>query len=582
MSETPSAIDLTGMNAPDAIHAVKRFFDTAQEHANSPEVNIDDNERTPDGFIELGWEHIQAQRTLHLDFQHSIRDLPRTELERRATGIFNEINTSRQVPVDIANVNEQFLRRIIEPKWLELSDEEAMTLPEELKDQCDYLREVDAKLAILSQDEALRTEASAEWQERSQDIRAAVHWQKCEQKAAEASGQIADLYARRAAHGIRLVRTDELRIDKLRQRVAEFEQQKIVGADPSRFDKIGAQLDRLRFRDNRRQFEKGLLLTEQMQTQIDKVLPSLIAGSPVLFVGETGGAKTALAEFIGREYIGREPELVSFSDELNNYQLMGKDGLRLGETDFMPGPVVRAMEDGRPLILDEINAAPSGLLKRLNKIMQLRPGDHFTVQEDSGRQVTIQPGFCIMATANEKSKRYKGVDILSAELKNRFGANQYRIAYPDADTVTGQLPKDNLALANAVLTDRMGEIVVDMPEGQLEAFVKAAHLSQKLFSGNYDQTSRLYAPQDRLVDGGGDQPGLDDTVIAPRTMCDILTKYRENGGQLQLVTILNDWLNGVESKNDRQVMAVILGAQIFTDEHGVRRTLLGNEAKSDA
>ena len=70
-----------------------------------------------------------------------------------------------------------------------------------------------------------------------------------------------------------------------------------------------------------------------------------------------------------------------------------------------------------------------------------------SVQEDSGRIVEVHPGFCIIATANEKSKRYKGVDDLSVEFQNRFGANINRVRYPDHDKSYGEYPRENAQLA---------------------------------------------------------------------------------------------------------------------------------------
>ena len=237
------------------------------------------------------------------------------------------------------------------------------------------------------------------------------------------------------------------------------------------------------------------------------------------------------------------------------------------------------MERGAPLILDEINAGTPELLKRFNIIMQLRPGDHFTIQEDSGKQVVVQQGFCVIATANEKSARYKGVDVMSAEFKNRFGVNVRRVSYPDSDIVFGQLPTDNIALAEAALADDIGELTVDLPGEQLEAFVKVAHASQKIFTGNYGegraaQDIRGFIPQDRLADN---KPGLDDTVLSPRMMVAILEQVRDGTGRVDLTDILSNWVKGIEKPNDRAVMTQLLGNHTFIDSNRNRKTLLGDE-----
>ena len=97
---------------------------------------------------------------------------------------------------------------------------------------------------------------------------------------------------------------------------------------------------------------------------------------------------------------------------------------------------------------------PSEFLKRLNRILQLGPGDRFGVQEDAGREVTIAQGFAILATANEQTPhRYRGLDRLSAELVNRFGANGYRVHYPDAENAYEDFPRENVLLALAAVVD---------------------------------------------------------------------------------------------------------------------------------
>lgn len=313
-------------------------------------------------------------------------------------------------------------------------------------------------------------------------------------------------------------------------------------------------------REKRQQYEAGIVLTEQMQTVINDILPSIINGRPALFVGETGGAKTALAEFISRFYFQKEPEFISGYGDVNSYQLMGKTGLVKGETAFESGPIIRAMEEGKLLILDEMNAMPADFLKRINKVLQLRPGDTFTIQEDSGREVKIQPGFAIIATANEKSRRYKGVEDLSTELLNRFGANVKRIHYPDNDVVYGGMPLENLIIARASVTDRRGQLSPFINLEELENFVKACHISQQVFTGNYGEGFKDLLSPEHIADK---RPGLEEQVLAPRTMTGILEKLVSFHGNKNLNDLLIDYIDGIKSQNDKSQMITILSGQGF-------------------
>src|SRR5690606_13354584 len=76
-------------------------------------------------------------------------------------------------------------------------------------------------------------------------------------------------------------------------------------------DGVLEALGALRLREAREQLRHGLLLTDQMRRIIAEALPAVLRGEPVLLVGETGGAKTALAEYLSRRGAGLEPELVS-------------------------------------------------------------------------------------------------------------------------------------------------------------------------------------------------------------------------------------------------------------------------------
>lgn len=574
-----SQVNLQGQNAVNILAGTRKFFNEAQEQSLEA-VKLDQGERTVDGFIELGWEHVQLQRALHQDFQHDIAHWDRLKLEDTVEPLINEINEGRSsqeaAPIKISEVSESILRRMAEPHWLkEIEPEdyetESARYPEHIKVNLDELRTVDAKLRVLSEDPDLRQKAERQNQETTQAIKAATAWIKTDTKIDDCARKISELYQVAAASGRPLTKADKKYIERLETTQEELRTHR--GEEITSKEMIEPtvkQVERLERRKRRREFERGLVVTDGMKRIITEVLPSLARGNPTLFVGETGGAKTALAEFLSREYMGKEPELVSGYSDVNGYQLMGKTGLNSKEgatvSEFIAGPVVRAMEAGLPLILDEINAMPSEFLKRLNKILQLRPGDRMTIQEDSGREVIVKPGFCIVATMNEKSKRHKGVDDLSAELLNRFAANTYRIRYPDHDTANGQVPRENLMIAVAALTDEVGEFAIELPPNQLENFVKAAHITQKLYSGEYGAAEANYLSSDKRADGG---PGLDDAVLAPRTMVAVLDKVRTSYGSLPLDTVLKSWLDGVKNRGDREVIGKILRTNLLIDQPSV-------------
>ena len=579
-AESPEALEPIKMPNALRTRSAKEYLTSTYEIKNNNEALIDD-EYTVDDALELVWEHNQLKRDLHLDYEQILRKLNRTDIENLAAPRLEKINSllsgKGEETVNLDDIPDKLLHRLAEPDWLNTTDDEIEKQPDYIAEMAYELKNIDQKLIQVSQNEELRLATKEAYDKKFELTRVAVDLKRNDRKRDEFAKKISEVYERAQKSNRELNAVDKKRIVQLEAQIENLTEPESL-ADLSKDDlpKLLEELQRLNRRDNKIELDRGLLLTEDMQDHIDKTLPSLIAGRPVLFVGDTGGAKTALAKNISREFMSKEPELVSFHGEINVYQLIGKEGLDNGNTAFRPGPVVRAMENGTPLILDEINAAPAEFLKRLNEILQLRPNDIFTVQEDSGERVKVKSGFCIIATANEKSARYKGVDVMSAELKNRFGANVRRVKYPDNEVTFGELPPDNMALSEAALADKRGEILIDLPPGQLEAFAKACHASQKIFTGNYDNSQGLksYVSQDRLVDN---KPGLDDTVLSPRMMVAILEQVRDGMGRVKLTDVLGDWVEGIEKPIDREVMKKLLDS--YSSDDNI--TLLGRELSQE-
>jgi len=532
-------------------------------------------DRTVEGVVELMTGLRESMQAVRSDWRTAVVG-DRQLLEQLAAPHVERINASRrkdhpeEPDIAVSKISENFLLGLAEPDWegqmpRDTSEEELRRWEDfknEHPDVADNLEDwymYHAKLHELRNDTGLMERFDEEYRgEQMAATRAAAEFLRAQDRKDEISGRMASLRAKAAKNGRPLTVGERRKIAVWQKQLSEVDENIDIPANSSK-EKFLEEVTRLQVREWKRQLDSGLLMTEQMQTIIDETLPAMVRGEPTLFVGETGGAKTAMAEYMVQTYFGVDPEFVSAYGDVNSYQLMGKQELReengASVSEFVPGPIIRAMEQGTPLILDEINAMPPELLKRLNKIMQLRPGDRFTVQEDSGKIVEVQPGFCIIATANEKSKRYKGVDDLSVEFKNRFGANINRVRYPDYDKGYDEYPRENAQLAMAAVATQRGELPPDIDEGDFENFVRAARLSQQIFSGINGEGYDQFIDTERMVD---DRPGLEETVLAPRTMVDILHKVAGSYGTVSLKRACQTFLDGIKNPNDRQVMHHIL------------------------
>ena len=329
-----------------------------------------------------------------------------------------------------------------------------------------------------------------------------------------------------------------------------------------------SELQRRIVLDKKRQLDHGVLMTDQMSDVEKKNINFLLSGDPLLIVGETGGAKTGLAKHMAGEVLRRLgrpdeiPEFVSGSGELSIHQLMGKTDLKSDEggnsvTDFAEGPMARAMREGRPIIIDEVNSIDPILLKRLNEILLLRPGAEYQIQENGREKYTIARGFCIIATMNEKSHRYKGVESLGSDFTDRV--NRTNIEYPDQEIPVGgeNIPRDLMLLAQLTLTDKMGKIeCANITPKELKKFVQVAHFTQMMFTRLASDGS-FTAYVDTGQYANSTQTALEKAVISPRKMVKIIEQIRDGKG-VSLEYMLTQFLGSIEVPGDKKIMTTLL------------------------
>jgi hypothetical protein len=140
---------------------------------------------------------------------------------------------------------------------------------------------------------------------------------------------------------------------------------------------------------------------------------------PIFVTGLSGNGKTLMVEQVCSK-LNKELIRVNVTIETDEDDLLGGFRLVNGETKFMPGPVIEAMERGCTLLLDECDLGS-------NKLLALQP-----VLEGKGvylkkinKWVTPKDGFNVMATANTKGKgsddgRFIGTNILNEAFLERF------------------------------------------------------------------------------------------------------------------------------------------------------------------
>ena len=164
---------------------------------------------------------------------------------------------------------------------------------------------------------------------------------------------------------------------------------------------------------------------------------------PVFVTGLSGNGKTLMIEQVHAD-MNKELIRVNITIETDEDDLLGGFRLVNGETKFVPGPVIEAMERGCTLLLDECDLGS-------NKLMCLQP-----VLEGKGvylkkvnKWITPKDGFNVMATANTKGKgsedgRFIGTNILNEAFLERFAVTieqPYAAASVEKKIVLGSMKK---------------------------------------------------------------------------------------------------------------------------------------------
>lgn len=147
------------------------------------------------------------------------------------------------------------------------------------------------------------------------------------------------------------------------------------------------------------------------------------------------------------------------------------------ETVFNKGPVIRAMESGGILLLDEVDLASPMLIMCLQSILE---GKGYLIKK-TGEWVGVKDGFQIFATANTKgigdsSGSFVGTQILNESFLERFPVT-FECSYP---------PKE---IEKKILTKLATYCSIKNTKPFIEALLNfATEIRQSYISGSIEHT----------------------------------------------------------------------------------------------
>jgi MoxR-like ATPase len=208
---------------------------------------------------------------------------------------------------------------------------------------------------------------------------------------------------------------------------------------------------------------------------------------PMYVAGLSGNGKTMMIEQAcanaKREYVR-----VQITPETDEDDLIGGFRLLNGETVFAKGPVIKAMEAGAILLIDEIDRG-SNKLMALQGVLEGKP----VLIKKTGEVVRPTPGFNVIATANTKGQGDEAGRFISATIIDE--------AFLERFTVTLEQPYPSASVEKKIVKNHMGKFGASDDE-----------FAEKLV--NWGQAIRK-----TFEDGG-----VDD-IISTRRLCHIVQTF---------------------------------------------------------
>ncbi len=384
----------------------------------------------------------------------------------------------------------------------------------------------------------------------------------------------------------------------------------------------------------KKELESGKIVeTEYVEKQARDVAAHIRAGQPVFIHGHLGSGKTELAFHVAKEYFGKHALIISGSKHTSPAELYGHQALSLREvdsaeseeryktfidsaekeitawktvhpqaterdidhqfeliksglqerlayeyrsgtvSDYFMGQVYQAMEEGRPVILDEVNAIPHDVLISLNHLLTRKVGDKVRIQQNSGSEVTVKEGFGFILTGNINdggAERY----IMRQDLDPAFLSRLYTMKHdylPQVKEGTlaevpagdGEGHKNELfELIVARMIDRNGNMEIPSDGlAKLWNLAKAARATQDNFSGGAIDNTTFFKQ------GGGTKPfeyRLKEGVLSIRALDKIIRSWQTDGYQHELdFYVFKEFVNQSTKLSDKAYLY-----QLFRDQFG--------------
>ena len=220
---------------------------------------------------------------------------------------------------------------------------------------------------------------------------------------------------------------------------------------------------------------------------------------PVYVTGLSGNGKTMMVEQacakLNREYVR-----VQITPETDEDDLIGGFRLVNGETVFNKGPVIKAMEKGAILLIDEIDRG-SNKIMCLQGVLEGKP----VLIKKTGEVINPSNGFNVIATANTKGKGSEDGRFIAATIIDE--------AFLERFTITLEQPYPSSNVERKIIINHMQKF----------------DCLDESFADNLTVWSETI--RKTFADGGVDE------IISTRRLCHIVQSYSIFGDKLKAIQL---------------------------------------------
>lgn len=182
---------------------------------------------------------------------------------------------------------------------------------------------------------------------------------------------------------------------------------------------------------------------------------------PLLLKGPTGCGKTRFISHMAAK-LGKPLHTVSCHDDLTAADLTGRYLLKGGETQWVDGPLTRAVREGAICYLDEMDKAPKDVIVVLHPLTDNR---RTLMIERIGEELVAPPGFMLIASHNPGSRRV--LKEMNPATRQRFLAITF--GFPDPETeIAVVVQESGLEPGRVAPLVRLGGHIRNLPGMDLE------------------------------------------------------------------------------------------------------------------